>query len=68
MMGLVFARPDIGPMMTRALAQQGVIAVFSGFNRHILQLMPPLIIQPNEVAEVLDALDRAMTAVEKGVP
>jgi acetylornithine/succinyldiaminopimelate/putrescine aminotransferase len=66
MMGLVFANEEIGPMMTRALAGHGVIAVFSGFNRHILQLMPPLVIQPAEVDEVLEALDRAMADVEAG--
>jgi acetylornithine/succinyldiaminopimelate/putrescine aminotransferase len=53
MMGLIFASEDCGPRMSRALAKRGVIAVFSGFNRHILQLMPPLIIQPREIDEVL---------------
>ena len=65
MMGLVLASEDCGPRMTRALARHGVIAVFSGFNRHILQLMPPLVINPPEVDEVLEALDRAMSEVER---
>lgn len=65
MIGLVFANEGIGPRMTRALASHGVIAVFSGFNRHILQLMPPLVIEPQDVDEVLDALDRAMGDVER---
>ncbi len=63
MMGVIFANEDCGPRMSRALAKRGVIAVFSGFNRHILQLMPPLIIQPDEVDEVLDALDGAIAEV-----
>ena len=63
MMGLIFANADCGPRMSRALAKRGVIAVFSGFNRHILQLMPPLIIQRAEVDEVLDALDGAIADV-----
>jgi acetylornithine/succinyldiaminopimelate/putrescine aminotransferase len=65
MMGLVLANEGLGPRLTRALAHQGVIAVFSGFNRHIQQLMPPLIIQPAEVDEVIEALDRAMSDVER---
>jgi acetylornithine/succinyldiaminopimelate/putrescine aminotransferase len=65
MIGLILASEDIGPRMTRALAKHGVIAVFSGFNRQILQLMPPLVIQPPEVDEVLDALDHAMVEVER---
>lgn len=63
MIGLVFASTDCGPRLSRALAARGVIAVFSGFNRNILQLMPPLIIQPDEVDEVLDALDGAIGEV-----
>jgi acetylornithine/succinyldiaminopimelate/putrescine aminotransferase len=67
MMGLVLSSEDCGPRMTRALAHHGVIAVFSGFNRHILQLMPPLVIKPEEVDEVLQALDRAMTDVGRDI-
>jgi acetylornithine/succinyldiaminopimelate/putrescine aminotransferase len=63
MMGLVFASDDMGRMMTRALSGHGVIAVYSGFNRNILQLMPPLVIQPAEVDEVLAAVDAAMGVV-----
>jgi putrescine aminotransferase len=65
MIGLVFSSQEVGPRFTRALAKHGVIAVFSGFNRHIQQLMPPLIIQPDEVDEVVEALDRAMGDVER---
>jgi acetylornithine/succinyldiaminopimelate/putrescine aminotransferase len=65
MMGLVLAASDCGPRMTRALARRGVIAVFSGFNRNILQLMPPLIIAPGEVDEVLAALEGAMEEVQQ---
>jgi putrescine aminotransferase len=67
MMGLVLSSEDCGPRMTRALARHGVIAVFSGFNRHILQLMPPLVIKPEEVDEVLLALDRAMADVGRDI-
>jgi 4-aminobutyrate aminotransferase-like enzyme len=53
--------------MSRALASRGVIAVFSGFNRHSLQLMPPLIIEAAEVDEVVDALDGALEEVGNAV-
>ncbi len=67
MIGLILADDGCGPRMSRALAERGVIAVFSGFNRHILQLMPPLIIQPAEVDEVLDALDGALEEIGAAV-
>ncbi len=65
MMGLVLADTNCGILASRALASRGVIAVFSGFNRHIVQLMPPLVIQPPEVDEVLAALDGALGEVAR---
>jgi acetylornithine/succinyldiaminopimelate/putrescine aminotransferase len=67
MIGLVLSGEEYGARLTRALAKNGVISVFSGFNRHIQQLMPPLIIQPDEVDEVIEALDRALSDVEREV-
>lgn len=63
MIGVVMAHRDCGLLMARALAQRGVIAVYAHYNPHILQLMPPLIIQPHEVDEVLDAFDGAFKDV-----
>ena len=67
MMGVVMAREECGALMARALARRGVIAVYSGYNPHILQLMPPLIIQPDEVDEVLDACDGALAEVGQAI-
>ncbi|MBI1886732.1 MAG: aspartate aminotransferase family protein [Chloroflexi bacterium] len=63
MIGVVMANQECGPRMVRALAKRGVISIFAGYNPEILQLMPPLIIQPDEVDEVLDALDGALGEV-----
>lgn len=63
MIGVVMSQKDCGLLMARALAQRGVIAVYAHYNPHILQLMPPLIIQPQEVDEVLDAFDGAFQEV-----
>ncbi len=57
----------LGPMMTRALGLNGVIAVFCDFRRRAMQIMPPLIIQPAEVDEVLEAMDRALALVSEMV-
>ncbi len=72
MMAFELAEDRLGPMMTYALGKNGVIAVFSDFRPRAMQIMPPLIIQPAEVDEVLDAMDRALDLVESmvaaGVP
>ena len=63
MIGVVMSRDECGMLMARALAKRGVIAVYAHYNPNILQLMPPLIIQPDEVDEVLDAMDGAFDEV-----
>ncbi|MCH7836459.1 MAG: aminotransferase class III-fold pyridoxal phosphate-dependent enzyme, partial [Chloroflexi bacterium] len=67
MMGVVMSRDECGMLMMRALAQRGVIAVYAHYNPYILQLMPPLIIEPDEVDEVLDAMDGALTEVGEAI-
>jgi 4-aminobutyrate aminotransferase-like enzyme len=42
-----------------ALFQNGVLAVFADYRPSTVQIMPPLIIQPEEVDFVLQAMDRS---------
>ncbi|MGE5573844.1 MAG: aspartate aminotransferase family protein [Bacteroidota bacterium] len=64
MMAFELSDDRLGPMMTYALGRSGVIAVFSDFRPRAMQIMPPLVIQPHEVDEVLDAMGRALSMVE----
>ncbi|MFQ6058135.1 MAG: aspartate aminotransferase family protein [Anaerolineae bacterium] len=63
MMGFELVEDRLGPMMTYALGYHGVIAVFADFRPSTMQILPPLIIQPEEVDEVLAAMDRALAMV-----
>ncbi len=58
-------RDELGPLMTYALAQFGVIAVFSDFNPRAMQIMPPLVVNAGQVDEILQAMDQALTLVTK---
>lgn len=58
MMGLEMADDRFGPLMSMGLAHHGVLAVFANHRPSTLQLMPPLVIQPDEVDFVLAALDK----------
>ncbi len=60
MIGFELIEPRMGPAMLAILAQNGVATFFSGFRPSTLQIRPPLIIQPNEVDFVLEALDRSL--------
>jgi len=58
MIGLETADDQLGPLMTMGLAQNGVLAIFANHRPSTIQIMPPLIIQAEEVDFVLDALDK----------
>jgi putrescine aminotransferase len=63
MIGLVFPDETCGPLMTRLLYDEGVLAVYANNDPRVLQFLPPLILCDWEADEVLDALDRALRAL-----
>lgn len=60
MIGFELAEDAMGPAMSMLLAQNGVLAVFANHRPGTIQILPPLIIQPDEVDFVLEALDRSL--------
>jgi putrescine aminotransferase len=60
MIGFEMVKPAMGPLMTMALAQHGVLAIFARHRPATIQIMPPLIIQPGEVDFVLEALQKSL--------
>jgi putrescine aminotransferase len=59
-MGFELTDPRLGPAMTVALATNGVLAIFANHHPATMQVIPPLIIQPDEVDFVLEAMDKAL--------
>jgi putrescine aminotransferase len=60
MMGLQYTNESIGPRMTKKMADRNIIAIYTGNDPSICRLMPPLVITPQEVDEVLNALEDSM--------
>ncbi|MBW1892701.1 MAG: aspartate aminotransferase family protein [Deltaproteobacteria bacterium] len=65
MMGLQYTNDSIGPRMSFQLAQNGVMAIYTGNEPSVMRLMPVLEIQPDQVDFVLDALDKSMAEIMK---
>ena len=65
MIGLQYANDSIGPRMSYQLARNGVMAIYTGNEPSVMRLMPVLGIQPQEVDQVLDALDKSMAEIVK---
>ncbi|HFD40372.1 MAG TPA: aspartate aminotransferase family protein [Anaerolineae bacterium] len=62
MMGLKWPDPACGPLMTRLGFEHGLLTVYANNDPSVNQLLPPLIIQEEEVAQVLDILDKVLAA------
>jgi acetylornithine/succinyldiaminopimelate/putrescine aminotransferase len=65
MMGLQYTNDSIGPRMSYQLAQNGVMAIYTGNEPSVMRLMPVLTIEPDEVDFVLSALDSSMAEIMK---
>jgi putrescine aminotransferase len=65
MIGVEMADPQLGQMLTVLLAQHGVLAVFANNRPSTMIVMPPLIIQPSEVGEILDAFDKSFAMMAR---
>jgi len=56
LIGLKMVNGNCGPMLTRALGQNGVLAIFAGLDPTVTIIMPPLIVTEEEVDLILEAL------------
>ncbi len=67
MMGLKLASAQLGPLMTLAGFRHGLLTIYANHDQSVNQLLPPLTIQEDEVAQVLEALDQMLAWVENTV-
>jgi len=65
MMGLKLASPILGPMMTVAGVESGLLIVYANHDTSVIQILPPLIIEAGQVDEVIERLDGALMAVSQ---
>ena len=64
MMGLKLADPAYGPMLTLAGFHFGLLTIYANHDQSVNQLLPPLTIQENEIAQVIESLDHMLTWLE----
>ncbi len=65
MIGLAFPDETCGPLMTKLMYDEGVLAIYANNDQHILQFLPPLVMDDLEAEEVLGALDRALATLSR---
>lgn len=60
MSGIQTPQPDMGPLLSKACFEAGLLCVYAGNDTSVLQFLPPLIIEKSLAEEILQRLDRAM--------
>jgi len=65
MMGLKMNSEMLGPLMTRIGFEAGLLTIYANNDPSLIQILPPLIIQEDEVRLVLGILDGMLAKVEQ---
>ena len=68
MIGLKFADDRVGPMMTRACFEAGLLCVFAANDPSVVQFLPPLILTQEQALEIIERLEQALTLVQQWIP
>ncbi len=63
MCGLKTTSPDLGPLMTKACYDAGLLCIYAGNDTSVVQFLPPLIIDRPLAEEIVQRLDRALETV-----
>jgi acetylornithine/succinyldiaminopimelate/putrescine aminotransferase len=64
MMGLKLASPRLGPAMSQLGFRRGLLAIYANHDPAVLQVLPPLIITPEQAQELLSLLDGMLSELE----
>ncbi len=64
MIGLECRNAGVGGMIMAELFQRHVLAVYTLNNERVIRMIPPLVIEPSQLEQVLDALAQSLEAVE----
>lgn len=59
MMGIKMHNEKLGPLMSKACYENGLLCIFSNNDPSVLQFLPPLIINLEQAKEIIKRLDRS---------
>lgn len=65
MMGIEMVNKHCGPILSKTLFDNGILSVYANNDTRVSQLLPPLIIDSDVAAEILDRVDRGLADAKK---
>jgi len=64
-MGIVLATPEDCLILVRTLLDNGIFAVYSNNDKHVLQFLPPLITTDEEAAKIMEIVRKSLADMRK---
>lgn len=68
MIGIEYLHEFMGPMMSDALAQNGVFAAYSGNAPQVMRFMVPIVISEAEMSSVIERIGAAVATMKRLLP
>ncbi len=68
MMGLEMADADCGPLLTKTAYDNGLLMVYANNDKRVCQMLPPLILEEEQIPEIMSRLDKALSQARKLKP
>lgn len=68
MIGIEYIHEFLGPMMSEALAQNGVFAVYSANAQQVMRFMLPLVVTEEEINQVIGAIKKSVETMQGMLP
>lgn len=65
MMGIELQDEISGPLLTKTAYDNGLLIIYSNNDSKVCQFLPPLIIKENQIDEIIEKLDKALTQARK---
>ncbi len=65
MMGIEMVDDTCGPVLSKTLYDNGILSFYANNNTRVSQLLPPLIIDADLAAEILERVDAALSAAKQ---
>ena len=64
MIGIRFSKEKYSLLFTKAAYESGLWALYANNDKHMVQMLPPLIINENHVEEIIEKIDKAISKLK----
>ena len=64
-MGVVLKDELCGPLLTRTAYDHGLLMIYANNDPRVCQMLPPLVMEPSQIDEVMPRFDKALSSARR---